>query len=849
MPEGCWRDIVEAMDRNPGWKLSLDVEASSWSVLERQDPSTLRRVAALLEPRGGATRMEITGGTFSQPYGWAISGESNIRQLQRGLELIHGQFPGLQVETYAVQEPCWASCLPQILRSLGFTGASLKNASTAWGGYTRGMDAELVNWVGPDGSSVLAVPRYVQERPLNVWETEATEVTPDYVQRCIEHGIPQPAGMCFQDLGWAAQPRVIEPWARFSTWREYIHTIANVKPVNWIFTMEDILTALPWGEKTLHRVSQQVREAEVQMIRAEKCAAMHCLHRSAVWPEERLQQAWDQTMLSQAHDAWITATTRSGRQAWAFQVASGTLDAADVAQELIEEAVSGLCGKVAASEATPNVQYLRAVNTLGSERTYLIEMHVAADRGTAAFEVLDADGKRLPCQMILMREYHQLSRGNGLHTPIMEHGVPERSMAGSINAATLLIRDQLPAFGWKTYKVTALRKEVPTSGAAGLSSQVLKDGSVLIETDLYRIRFDAQRGGAIASLYAKDLQKEFCEQGKLLTEFRGFFAQEGRWRSSSEGTAEIKVHESGPLRAKVESVGKIGGCSFRSLVTVIQGQARIDCQVTFRFDEDTYIGDPWDIRPEDRMKERRRSSNDGRMKLQAIFPAALEHGVIDKSAAFDVCRSLNASTQFQRWDDIKHNIITNWVDLLDEQQQMGLAIFSDRTTAYSYGDGEPLGLILGWGGEGGYWWGRSPLRGEQESRYAILPHRGGWSDAQLWQENQAFEEPVVVQVMPGAMDSLMTKSLIRLSPPEATLSSVMTERGALQVRIFHANTQSGSCRLELGVAAHTVQVVELDGRVVEVLPLQHDGKGLVSVRIPMPPFAIRTLRIIPARHM
>src|ERR1700754_1618366 len=44
MPAGCWRDIVEALDRNPDWKLSLDVEASSWSVLRQQDPESFRRV-------------------------------------------------------------------------------------------------------------------------------------------------------------------------------------------------------------------------------------------------------------------------------------------------------------------------------------------------------------------------------------------------------------------------------------------------------------------------------------------------------------------------------------------------------------------------------------------------------------------------------------------------------------------------------------------------------------------------------------------------------------------------------------------------------------------------------------
>ena len=44
-----------------------------------------------------------------------------------------------------------------------------------------------------------------------------------------------------------------------------------------------------------------------------------------------------QLLLSQAHDAWITATTQSGGQAWAFTVAENSLDAETLAQETIAQ--------------------------------------------------------------------------------------------------------------------------------------------------------------------------------------------------------------------------------------------------------------------------------------------------------------------------------------------------------------------------------------------------------------------------------------------------------------------------------------------------------------------------------
>ncbi len=848
MPEGCWRDILGAMDRHAEWKLSLDVEADSWWVLEQQDPAALMRLRTLLERRNPTPRVEITGGTFSQPYGWAISGESNIRQMARGLELIERSFPGLRIQTYAVQEPCWASCLPQILCSFGFTGASLKNASTAWGGYTRGFDAELVNWIGPDGTSLPAVPRYEQEHLLNVWETEATEVTKDYALRCAEHGIPQPAGMCFQDLGWAAQPRVEEPWVQFATWHEYLHTIARSPPVDWHFTMEDILTALPWGEKTLQRASQQVREAEVRLVHAEKCAAMACIMRERAWPSQHLEHAWDQAMWAQAHDAWITVTTRTGRQAWAFQVASETLEAADTAHRIIADSVHALGSEApAAALSQADVRLVRAVQTLGHDRSALIAVTLSTDVGTMAFEVRDPDGKVLAHQVNVVRQYRDMPKTAGLQTPIMDGQPAASSGSASINAATILFRDTLPGFGWKTYRITPLQKPAPP--AEGLAVTTSEDGSLAIESDLYRLRLDATRGGAIASLYAKQLHKEFCAEDRLLNEFRGFFVGQNQWCSSTQSRAKLNLLEQGPLRVRVQALGTIGGCPFRATLTVTQGEPSISCDVTFRFDQDTWIGDPWDIKPEDRSKQRRRSSNNGGAKLQAIFPVAFKGGVLDKSSAFDVCRSRNRSTHFERWDEIKHNIITDWVDLFDDEQGIGLALLSDRTTAYSCAEGEPLGLVLGWGGEAGFWWGKCPLRGDQQASYAVIPHRGNWTEARLWQANQAFGEDVVTEEIPAGRSSDSVAALLRIRSPNTTLSSLTIVEGEVQVRLFCPSTEAEDAVLDVGFPIHGARLVELDGRPIHSVQLVPGARGRSTLQLAMPPFAIRTLRLAPASRL
>jgi alpha-mannosidase len=312
MPVGAWRDILNTLRDIPQWKLCFDIEAPTWDVVLRDDPEAYRELKNYLEQQSLDSRIEMVAGTFSQPYGWAISGESNIRQLTRGGELIRRHFPTTTITTYAVQEPCWSSALPQILLSLGFTGAVLKDPGTAWAGYSAWFDAELVKWTGPDGSAIATVPRYACEELRKVYETESAYATPEFARKCVAHGIPHPAGTYLQDLGWAAKPHVSGDYIRYVTWREYIHKIADKPTREWRYSIEDVLTTLPWGEKTLQTIAQQVRAAENRLPAAEKAAAIAWLEGKTPWPGDRLRDAWDSVLWAQGHDPWIGCGSHTG---------------------------------------------------------------------------------------------------------------------------------------------------------------------------------------------------------------------------------------------------------------------------------------------------------------------------------------------------------------------------------------------------------------------------------------------------------------------------------------------------------------------------------------------------------
>jgi len=157
------------------------------------------------------------------------------------------------VDTYAVQEPCWTNCLPGLLKSLGYQRAVLKN-STCWGGYHGPtIDADLIHWSGPDGTSLPAVPRYAGEGLIGPATIESSQPGAGFMEQSHKAGIENPAGTILQDMGWPGRPwRLgiapdIANSMRHVTWREYVDTLASPPTKKWEASQEDLRVGLAWG--------------------------------------------------------------------------------------------------------------------------------------------------------------------------------------------------------------------------------------------------------------------------------------------------------------------------------------------------------------------------------------------------------------------------------------------------------------------------------------------------------------------------------------------------------------------------------------------------------------------------
>lgn len=803
------RFIVDQLETHPEWRIGLEIEPETWDTVQLRTMKDYTRFKRISTDH----RVEFTNPTYAQPYCYNISGESIVRQFVYGMRKLCSHFPGVEFVTYAVEEPCFTSSLPQILRSLGFRYASLKCPNTCWGGYMAPYGGETVEWTGPDGTSIRTVPRYASEylQRNSVWQTTAWGNDTTYLNACFRQGIAHPVGMCYQDAGWKFGPWIgsgdsIRNGSRYVTWREYFEQVADstAGPV-YRLSQEDVRVSLVWGSQILQRIARQVRRAENHIIQAEKTAVMNHLLGTGRYDSVALDEAWRTLMLAQHHDSWIVPyNDLHGNGTWADHIHRWTAATDSISQRVIAEAANGLGQDI--ESKFPNL--LRVINTLGVARQEPVWIQLPAEFGPALPEIRDVAGRRL-------KGICYEPAGNGYR---------------------LAFEAEVPAFGYADYRLTPGKH---TDRNVSTPAKMLNSGRYVLENDMYRIVLNLSNGGVIESLLAKKCgNREFVDlrEGFFMGELRGCFYDEGGIRSSTEMPAKLTVLRNDELEQSVRIEGRIASHPFAQILTIRRGERRIDFDLTIDWQGNTGIGA---YKQTDAYASNQRAFYDDRSKLRVCFPIPFASARISKDAPFDVCESQLSDTYFTTWDSIKHNILLHWVDLSASDGRYGLTLMADHTTSYSYGPGDPLALTVQYSGNG--LWGRDySLDGPTHLRYAVVPHRGVWSEADIDCESRKWNEPLLCSL--HSDDTPRSISLLDLGESGYELSAVYMDRGQILLRLFNAAGTDRSCRLRFALPLSQIEEVSLDGDLLASVPSLVKN-GQTDFEVAMPRFGLRTFRL------
>jgi len=228
-------------DKYPNYTSTWELGGSCWVAMNEHDPEYLET----LKPYIKEGSIEIVGGTWCEPYCLIIGGESIMRQFMYGLEAIE-TFLDTKIKIYSNQEHATFAQMPQILKSFGIKAAVNR---TQWApfGYESGLDAEVAEWIGVDGSKIIVIPRYNYMHYLNdtnsnkqhgsitghgrMWRSE--EKFKEMRDMAVERGINRPLMTMLEDI-WAEYLRSSDaemnlyaslPFVRFTSIERYLEIL------------------------------------------------------------------------------------------------------------------------------------------------------------------------------------------------------------------------------------------------------------------------------------------------------------------------------------------------------------------------------------------------------------------------------------------------------------------------------------------------------------------------------------------------------------------------------------------------------------------------------------------------
>ena len=433
--------------------------------------------------------------------------------------------------------------------------------------------------------------------------------------------------------------------------------------------------------------------------------------------------------------------------------------------------------------------------------------------------VRDASGKTYPAQVVL-----------GKSTP------------PGFTSKIQFVVENMPAGGYKTFYVDVTKP--------GENNEVIPFADNTFETDFFKIKFDMKTGG-IVSLYDKRTKKEFVKEGGQLNTLRIYLEdKKGEMKSwvinkftgveNVTNVTNVKVVETGPVRACVETVKTWGKSRFIERTYLYRSYPRID------YDMEVH----W--------LETGSDTTDSPM-LRAVFPLALENSRFYSQVPFNVAeRPVDGKMNGKEAPSyLKHSNAygikaeendglevpaQKLVDVTDGK--VGIALLNKTKYGHSYTHGDLRITLMRAAGNPDIY----PNLGKFNISYSLFPHAGDWKNG-VWAEGEDFNIPVYAAEPPSLalVKAHATRSeevsFISVDSPGVVMTGIKQaeEGNELIVRLAEIEGKSTTINLSLPFdvsAARRLNLIEF--------PLENADAPIISgktIQVRIKPNEIVTLGI------
>jgi alpha-mannosidase len=301
-------DAMEMADRPPFAKTCLNLDARAYEFMAEKFPEVAERLKKYL----AAGKVELIGGTYGQPMGTTISGESNIRQIVVGRQVILKSL-GYPLVTFLEEEEFTHPQIPQIVKLAGFRYASLAQLDT-WGraGCPR-LDVNTLLWKGMDGTEIPCVPK----NALFGYSPDLKKLidTPEF-QKLSALG--KPLIFAWEEFGWESpeKPAYLTSPAKyqalenveFVTLQEYLDKYGAQATESRYLPMDAWNKSLTWGLGG-DQVRILDRKVDGLLLAAELFDGIAAAH-GGPSQMDSLGKAWRDLLASQSHDVGLCEYSR-----------------------------------------------------------------------------------------------------------------------------------------------------------------------------------------------------------------------------------------------------------------------------------------------------------------------------------------------------------------------------------------------------------------------------------------------------------------------------------------------------------------------------------------------------------
>jgi alpha-mannosidase len=791
-----YQSALNMMDEYPGFVFAGS-SARTYEWMEEKYPELFNQIVRRVKDG----RWEIVGGMWVEPDLNMPGGESLTRQVLVGKQYFQSRF-GVDVKVgWNPDSFGYNWQLPQIYKKCGID--YFVTQKLLWAHEFTTFPYKLFWWESPDGTRLLTyfphdygslMEPVSMAEDVSVWmpsmyQDKLKDPQMMYLYGVGDHG-GGPTRTMLDQAEHLMAPGTVFPKLEFSTARGFLDDVAHRSDLNIPVWRNELYFQYHRGVFTTQSETKKlIRQTEEKVLDAEKYASLAQLYQRA-YPRQSFTQAWKGLLFDQFHDimpgSGIAVNYVDARRN--LEAVGRTVDG------ILGDSMKEISARFNTQQTgTPVVVY----NSLSWDRREVVEAQAQLPDAAPYIAVVDSRGEPVPFQLLSNdRETHRVR---------------------------FLLLASSPSFGYATYFVRPVGKQLQVASE-------LKADATILENEFLRVKVDAQTG-CITSLYDKRSQQEAIARaesdtggpkdspcGNLLQTFVDKPKEYDAWNIDADfenqywnldKADEVRLIESGPLRAVIRVKHHFQNSAFVQDITMYPSVARVDVKMEA----------DW---------------HDKHILLKVAFPASVHSNQATYEIPFgSIARPTTRNTPEQKAQFEVPAL--HWADLSDTNH--GLSILNDSKYGYDAKANVMRLTLL-----------RSPAwpdahadEGRHEFTYSLYPHAGTWREAQTvrrgYELNYALRS-FQVERHSGILPEV--HSFLKIDSDDVVVTAMKwaEDEEALIVRFYEWAGKEGDVTIHLPPGAQRARETNLIENPFADLAVTDD-----AVTIHTKPYEIKTVEI------